>query len=217
MYNKYGDKMRLRNITNAHDIVKNSKYVIEKYENNFNSNDIEIEIGMGKGDFIIGKALQNPNINYIGIEKYASVLVGALKKIENMDIPNLKIMNIDANTIDNYFNKNVSKIYLNFSDPWPKIRHSKRRLTSDVFLTKYKKIFKGDYFIEMKTDNQNLFEFSLVSLSQNNYKLDFVSLDLYSDLNKDNIATEYEKKFVAKNIKIYKLKAIQSVDKKKTK
>ena len=84
-------------------------------------------------------------------------------------------------------------------------------------MTKYKKIFKGDYFIEMKTDNQNLFEFSLVSLSQNNYKLDFVSLDLYSDLDKDNIATEYEKKFVAKNIKIYKLKAIQYIDKKKTK
>ena len=127
------------------------------------------------------------------------------------------VRSVKCATIDNYFNKNVSKIYLNFSDPWPKIRHSKRRLTSDVFLTKYKKIFKGDYFIEMKTDNQNLFEFSLVSLSQNNYKLDFVSLDLYSDLDKDNIATEYEKKFVAKNIKIYKLKAIQYIDKKKTK
>lgn len=210
--------MRLRNIKGAQDIIDSSKYLIKKYNNDFkNNNDIEIEIGMGKGDFIIGKALQNPDINYIGIEKYASVLVSAFKKLENIEIPNLRIMNIDASEINDYFNENISKIYLNFSDPWPKKRHSKRRLTSDLFLDKYKTIFKKDYIIEMKTDNRSLFEYSLVSLSQNNYKLCMVSLDLYANIDEDNVATEYEKKFVKMGLPIYKLKAIQTIDNKSIK
>ena len=205
--------MRLRNVKGAHDIISNSKYLIENYQNDFkNNNNIEIEIGMGKGDFIIGKAIQNPNINYIGIDAYASVLVSAIKKLENYDLPNLRIMNIDASKIDEYFNKNISKIYLNFSDPWPKKRHINRRLTSPIFLDKYKRIFKDNYIIEMKTDNKNLFQYSLVSLSQGGYMFNDISLDLYSNLNEDNIATEYEKKFVSMGLPIYKLYAIQIID-----
>lgn len=212
--------MRLRNIKGAHDIIAKSKYLVldsHNYKGCFaklfnNSNPIHIEIGMGKGDFIIEKAKQNPNINFIGIEKYASVLVYAVKKLENYNLPNLKIINIDANTINETFSKEIEKIYLNFSDPWPKKKHSDRRLTSSIFLNKYKDIFKGNYIIEMKTDNQKLFEYSLVSLSQNNYKLEYVTFDLYNDNLEGNIQTEYEKKFVSKNMAIHKLIAVQMLD-----
>jgi len=160
--------MRLRNIKGAHDIISKSAYLIVDYNNHkgkfkeifSNSNDIEIEIGMGKGSFIIEKARKNPNINFIGIEKYASVLVSAFKKLENVDLPNLKIINMDANFIDDVFENEISKVYLNFSDPWPKKKHSNRRLTSKLFLDKYSKIFVGDRVIEMKTDNMKLFEYS---------------------------------------------------------
>lgn len=215
--------MRLRNIKNAHDIISESKYFItnpENYKGNWNSlfknnNEIQIEIGMGKGDFIIALALKNPNINYIGIEKYATVLVSTMKKLKDLDIPNLKIINIDANNITDYFDKEISKIYLNFSDPWPKKKHSKRRLTSPAFLESYTKIFKDNFLIEMKTDNRMLFEYSLVSLSNCSYVLDEVKLDLYKELNDDNVQTEYERKFVAKGQPIYKLKAIHKIDSQK--
>lgn len=211
--------MRLRNIKGAQDIIAVSDYVIniEKYKNKpifNNSNKIEIEIGMGKGDFIIEKAKQNPHINFIGIEKYATVLVSVVKKLEKEKLDNLKIINLDASNITDFFSKNISKIYLNFSDPWPKKKHANRRLTSKIFLDKYAKIFKDDYIIEMKTDNQKLFEYSLQTLSQNGYYFDLVSLDLYANLNEDNIATEYEKKFVKLGNKIYKLIAIHKVDEK---
>lgn len=211
--------MRLRNIKGAQDIIAVSDYVINPYEYKGkikslfdNSNKIEIEIGMGKGDFIIEKAKQNPHINFIGIEKYATVLVSVIKKLENEKLDNLKIINLDASNIDEIFKKEVSKIYLNFSDPWPKKRHSHRRLTSKIFLDKYANIFEGDYLIEMKTDNRNLFEYSLQTISQNGYYFDLVNLDLYSNLNEDNIATEYEKKFVRLGNPIYKLVAIHKVD-----
>mgnify|MGYP003290614501 CR=1 FL=1 len=215
--------MRLRNIKNAHDIISESKYFIttpENYKGNWNSlfknnNEIQIEIGMGKGDFIIALALKNPNINYIGIEKYATVLVSTMKKLKDLDIPNLKIINIDAYNITDYFDKEISKIYLNFSDPWPKKKHSKRRLTSPTFLESYTKIFKDNFLIEMKTDNRMLFEYSLVSLSNCSYILDEVKLDLYKELNDDNVQTEYERKFVAKGQPIYKLKAIHKIDSQK--
>ncbi len=218
MYNNLGDLMRLRNIKDASHIINKSRYVIKNYNNDFKNNHrIEIEIGMGKGDFLITKALQNPHINFIGIEKYASVLVSVIKKLEDIEIPNLRIMNIDAINIDDYFNNNISKIYINFADPWPKKRHYKRRLTSNVFLPKYAKVFKDDHIIELKTDNRILFEYSLVNLSQKDYQLDVVKLDLYSDLDEDNIATEYEKKFVAKGIPIYKLVARHTIDNKNRK
>ena len=214
--------MRLRNIKGAKDIIKESEYYIEnpeKIKGNFNKlfnnkNDIEIEIGMGKGNFIIEKAIKNPNINYIGIEKYPTVLLSAFKKLNNLKLNNLKIICIDANIIDTIFDKEINKIYLNFSDPWPKKKHADRRLTSPKFLEKYSKIFKDDYVIEMKTDNKNLFEYSLVNFSQNNYIFNEVKLDLYNNLDSDNIQTEYEKKFVNLGLPIYKLKVIYKKSKK---
>ena len=214
--------MRLRNIKGAQDIISKSEYYVSnpiEYKGNFkklfkNNHDIEIEVGMGKGNFIINKALANPNINYIGIEKYPTVLLSAFKKLDNLKLNNLKIICIDANEIDEIFDKEISKIYLNFSDPWPKKRHTNRRLTSPIFLDKYSKIFKDDCIIEMKTDNKNLFEYSLVSFSQKDYIFEEVKLDLYSNLNEDNIQTEYEKKFVNLRLAIYKLKVIRKISKK---
>ena len=217
--------MRLRNIKNAQDIISKSKYLVLKpkeYKGKMNElfknkNKIEIEIGMGKGDFIINKAKNNPNINFIGIEKYASVLVKTVKKLNDCNLNNIKIMNIDANEIDEVFDKEVNKIYLNFSDPWPKKKHANRRLTSPIFLEKYAKIFEKDYCIEMKTDNKNLFEYSLIALSQNGYLFEELKLDLYSDLSEDNIQTEYEKKFVNLGLTIYKFKAQCKLNTKKKK
>lgn len=211
--------MRLRNIKGADAIIAKSCYLIENPENykgNFkslfkNDNPIEIEIGMGKGNFILEKAKRNPNINYIGIEKYATVLVYATKKLENENLNNLKIICLDAMNIDEIFDKEISKIYLNFSDPWPKKRHANRRLTSQIFLNKYSKIFKNDHIIEMKTDNRNLFEYSICSLSSN-YIFEEVNLNLYEEIDSSNVPTEYETKFVNKGMIIYKLKAIHKVD-----
>ena len=142
--------MRLRNVKNAKEIIDSNELVIT--ENIFKDDKpLHIEIGCGKGNFIIGKARQNPNINFIGIEKYESILVRALNKVE--DIPsNLRFMCIDAKEIDKYFNHNVDQIYLNFSDPWPKKRHSKRRLTSNSFLNLYNKISKNNINIKIIMD-----------------------------------------------------------------
>ena len=200
--------MRLRNIKNAKEKVNNNPLVINK--NIFDSkNELHIEIGMGKGDFIINKALLNPGINFIGIEKYESVLVRALEKVPR-DVNNLKFMCIDALTIGEYFNHDVDKIYLNFSDPWPKKRHSKRRLTSEVFLPLYEKISKNNVNIEIKTDNKDLFAYTLKNLNNNGYTFEDVSLDLPSDY-EGNIETEYERKFRSKNISINYLKSVKKM------
>lgn len=186
--------MRLRNVKNADKILEESPLVV--LENPFDDNkELRIEIGTGKGDFIIGTARKHPNVNFIGIEKYPSVLVRALEKLE--DIPdNLRFMCIDAKNIEDYFDHNVSVIYLNFSDPWPKTRHEKRRLTSDSFLKSYEKISKNNVHIKQKTDNKGLFAYSLVSLNNAGYHFNDVCLDLTnSDI--DNVQSEYEKKFVA--------------------
>lgn len=193
--------MRLKHIKNADIIIKSSPYLISnpedykgKWQSVFNNdNDIEIEIGTGKGKFIIQKALENPNINFIGVEKYDSPLVGAVKRLEELEINNLKLICYDAFTIGNVFDKEVSKIYLNFSDPWPKKRHAKRRLTSPNFLSKYDPIFKGDMKIEMKTDNDDLYEYSLLSFDEYGYKI------IKTDTNYlDTCTTEYEDKFRSK-------------------
>ncbi len=203
--------MRLRKVKNAQNIIDESQYIIKKpeiykgnYKNVFeNDNPIYIEVGMGKGDFIIENALKNPEINFIGIEKFDSVMVRAVQKLEEYDIPNLKLIKIDALNIDNIFDKEISCLYLNFSDPWPKKRHTNRRLTSNVFLNKYDLIFKNTKKIIMKTDNRHLFEYSIKSLTDYGYKINDISLDLHSDNKLDNIETEYEKKFVSKGMVIY--------------
>lgn len=208
-----GGIMRLKHIKGADKEVNESKYYINnpgeyigRYKDIFsNDNPIHIEIGMGKGDFIIGMALKYPNINFIGIEKYTSVLVKATRKLEELDINNLRLIHYDAIDIDKIFAKEISRIYLNFSDPWPKTRHEKRRLTSYNFLNKYDKIFINNKNIVMKTDNRKLFEYSIMSFNNYGYKISDISLDLYSDDIKDNVATEYEKKFVSNGNIIYKI------------
>ena len=210
--------MRLKHVRNADEIIIKGKYYLdnpEEYKGKWNklfknNNPIQIEIGTGKGNFIIEKALQNPNINYIGIERYDSVLVRAIQKSNNLELNNLKLLRINANKIEEIFTKEIDTIYLNFSDPWPKDRHAKRRLTSPIFLEKYTKIFKKDYHIIMKTDNLDLFNYSKETLQEANYKIIKETNDLYnSPYLKDNIQTEYEIKFISKGIKINYLEAIK--------
>ena len=206
--------MRLRNNKNAKGILEESKYVIKEPESNKgkwnkvfgNDNPIRIEIGCGKGNFIIENALTYPDINFIGIEMYDTVLMYAVNKIEQ-DIPNLRFIRMDARLIEDIFDKEIDIIYLNFSDPWPKARNAKRRLTHERFLARYDSIFKGEKTIFMKTDNVGLFEFSLESLSCYGYKLKNISLDLVNSNYEGNIMTEYEKKFTDMGIKINRLEA----------
>lgn len=207
--------LRLKNVKNASNIIKESSYVvlepkkmIGKWSDVFeNENKIQIEIGMGKGDFIIGMAKQNPNINFIGIEMYDSVIVRAVQKLENESIPNLKLIRMDANEINEVFDKEIDVIYLNFSDPLPKERHSKRRLTSHNLLKKYDTLFKNDKKIYQKTDNIDLFAFSIQSLSTYGYTLKNVTLDLYNNMIEGNVATEYEKRFNEAGTRICRLEA----------
>ena len=197
--------MRLKKIKNASEIIEKSEYFIrnpfnykEKWSMVFgNNNPIELEIGMGKGDFLISKSLDNPNINYIGLEKYDSVLVSAAKKLEKLELNNIRIINADAINLNNIFGKEISKIYLNFSDPWPKKRHEKRRLTYEKFLNIYENIFSSNALIEMKTDNEELFSYSLFSFKTNGYQIKEINRNIF-----DKYQTEYEKKFIknGKNI-----------------
>lgn len=196
--------MRLKCVKGAKEKIESSPYLIENINNVFDNNNLlYIEIGMGKGKFIIENALKYPNINFIGIEKYDSVIVRAVEKLENLELPNLKLLRMDATNIDEVFDKNVDLIYLNFSDPWPKARHERRRLSSHEFLKKYDKIFKNTNHIIMKTDNRKLFEYSIMSFTSYGYKINKISLDLYKDDIEDNISTEYEDKFNSMGQPIY--------------
>ena len=204
--------MRLRNVKNKQEIMDNSSYLIlnpkdyyGKWSNVFNNNNpIHIEIGTGKGNFIIGKALKYPNINFIGIEKFDSVIARALEKIPD-GLTNLKMVRMNALEIDEVFSHEVDTVYLNFSDPWPKKRWHKRRLTSSVFLEKYDSLFKRGCHIIQKTDNTSLFEYSICSLSSYGYIIKDISLDLHHSEIEDNIMTEYEEKFSKKGNPIYYL------------
>ena len=207
--------MRLKNVKGADKVIEASKYIIlkpEDYKGKWkevfnNSNPIHIEIGMGKGDFIIGMAKAHPNINFIGIEMYDSVIVKAVNKLENEEINNIRLIRMDARLIEDVFDKEIDLIYLNFSDPWPKNRNAKRRLTHERFLNRYENIFKGKKTIFMKTDNIDLFSFSIESLSEYGYKLKNVSLDLHNSDFEGNVMTEYEKKFSSKGVRINRLEA----------
>lgn len=201
--------MRLKNIKGASERILEGKYFINnpneykgKWHKLFNNNNpIYIEIGMGKGNFIIKNAIENPNINYIGIEMYDSVILRAVEKTNELELNNLYLIRTDARLIEDVFDKEIDLIYLNFSDPWPKERHAKRRLTSPRFLARYDNIFRGDNHITMKTDNLDLFNYSVDSLKEYGYTINEISNDLHKE--KDNIiTTEYEDKFTSKGMKI---------------
>lgn len=205
--------MRVRNVKNKDEILLNSKNVIDnpkdycgKWKELFkNDNPIYLEIGPGKCKHIYMQAKNNPNINYIGLEQNASILAIAINKMEEK-LDNLLLINANANEIDTIFNREISLLFLNFSDPWPKKRHAKRRLTSKEFLDKYDSIFKDNCHIFQKTDNMNLFEYSIVSYSEKGYMIKDISLDYHKREDKDNIRTEYEDKFSKKGQPIYMIK-----------
>lgn len=207
--------LRLKNVKGASEVILKSFYVLkhpEKYKGKYhlvfkNNNPICVEIGMGKGDFIIGMAKKHPNVNYVGIEMYDSVIVRAVQKLAEQNLPNLRLINMDASMINDVFLNEVDTLYLNFSDPWPKKRHAKRRLTSHEFLKKYDGVFKADKKIFQKTDNVDLFSYSIESLSTYGYVLKNVTMDLYANMIDDNVQTEYEKRFVSENVKICRLEA----------
>ncbi len=198
--------MRLRNVKGARDVISLSPLVVhepEKAKGNWkvlfnNDHPLRIEIGMGKGKFLHELASKNPDINYVGIEKYSSVLFRALQKMETDPLPNLRFIRMDAEDIDQVFDREeVDRIYLNFSDPWPKDRHAKRRLTSREFLKRYDRFLKKDGVVEFKTDNRELFDFSLEELAFAGFKALQVTYDLHhdSEMVEGNIMTEYEERF----------------------
>jgi tRNA (guanine-N7-)-methyltransferase len=172
-----------------------------------NDRPIHIEIGMGKGRFMMDMAAANPDINYVGIEKYSTVLLRAVQKMEENELDNLRFIRMEAEDICEVFGKGeVSKIYLNFSDPWPKDRHAKRRLPSREFLARYNEILKPEGRIEFKTDNVDLFDFALEEVEPAGWKIEIFTRDLHHDAEmfEGNIMTEYEEKFSSKGNPIYK-------------
>lgn len=207
--------MRLRNITGCREMIAASDYVIhepQNYKGKWNEifgNDhpIRIEIGMGKGRFIMDLARMNPEINYVGIEKYSSVLLRGIQKMEADPLPNIYFIRMEAEEIVNVFGREeVDRIYLNFSDPWPKDRHAKRRLPSREFLRRYHEILVRDGAIEFKTDNHDLFHFALDELEPAGWHLDQMTEDLHHDqeMMQGNVMTEYEERFSSMGNPIYK-------------
>lgn len=205
--------MRLRNIRGSKEFIAASPYVIQDPENYkgkwnelfHNEHPLHIEIGMGKGKFIHQLAEENPDINYIGIERYSSVLYRALEKRAETELDNLYFLRFDAKDLGDIFaTGEVSRIYLNFSDPWPKDRHAKRRLTSDRFLQIYDQILSRDGFIQFKTDNWDLFNFTISTVRNSSlWHIDKKTRDLhYSEYVGDNVMTEYESRFVEKGLPI---------------
>lgn len=202
--------MRLRNITGSREVIAESPYVVQEelqpqvagtWHTLFgNNNPIHIEIGMGKGKFIHTMAKLHPDINYVGIEKYSSVLLRAIQKMEEEELPNLKFLRMDAEDIATVFAPGeVDRIYLNFSDPWPKDRHARRRLPSREFLARYDVILKKEGRLAFKTDNRDLFDFAVEELEPAGWKAEVITYDLHGDekLMEGNVMTEYEEKFSA--------------------
>ena len=207
--------MRLKNVPGARDVIAESSLVVhepEKQKGNWqqvfgNDHPVHIEIGMGKGRFICEMAKTHPDINYIGIEKYSSVLLRAIQKMEEEPLPNLLFIRMDAENIDEVFGLDeVDRIYLNFSDPWPKDRHAKRRLPSKEFLARYDRFLKKDGVLEFKTDNRGLFDFAVEELPQAGWKLVKITYDLHHDeeMMQGNVMTENEQKFSSMGNPIYK-------------
>ena len=209
--------MRLRNVPGARETIIENQFSIQQLEQMKgkwaevfkNDHPIHIEVGMGKGQFIIEMARRNPEVNYIGIEKYSSVLVRAVEKLEDFEQDNLRLIRMDAENIEEVFDKDeVDRIYLNFSDPWPKDRHAKRRLTSTRFLERYDNILTPEGRVMFKTDNKDLFDFSLEQVEEAGWILENHTYDLHhSEYNEGNVMTEYEEKFSAKGNPICRLVA----------
>ena len=207
--------MRLRHIPGAEEAIAASPYVVQEPEREKgqwsarfgNKNPIEIEVGMGKGRFIMELAQSHPKLHFIGIERYSSVLLRALQKRQQLDLSNIFFLCVDAKNLDQFFAPGeVSRIYLNFSDPWPKDRHAKRRLTSPQFLTVYQKILAPDGTVEFKTDNRGLFEYSLESIPAAGWQITEQTFDLHhSPMASGNVMTEYEEKFASEGKPICKL------------
>ncbi len=198
--------MRLKNVPGARDVIAESSLVVHEPEGKKgawqqvfgNSHPIHIEIGMGKGRFLYEMAKAHSDINYIGIEKYSSVLLRAIQKMEEEPVPNLLFLRMDAENVDRVFAKDeADRIYLNFSDPWPKDRHAKRRLPSREFLARYDKFLKKDGVLEFKTDNKGLFDFAVEELKEAGWKIVKITYDLHNDaeMMQGNVMTEYEEKF----------------------
>ena len=208
--------MRLRNIAGSREVIADSSFTVKdpekkkglwKKEVFGNDNEVHIEIGMGKGRFLMDMAALHPDINYVGIEKYSSVLLRALQKQEQLLLPNVIFIRMDAETITEVFAPGeVGKIYLNFSDPWPKDRHAKRRLPSREFLKRYDQILVPGGVVEFKTDNEDLFRFALDEIEPAGWTLDAVTYDLHNDevMNEGNVMTEYEERFSEAGNPIYK-------------
>lgn len=200
--------MRLKNVPGSREVIAQSRFVIHdperlrgKWAEEFgNGAPVRVEIGMGKGRFIMDTARLHPEVNYVGIEKYSSVLLRAIQKMEEEELPNVRLIRMDAEEITEVFGPGeVDRIYLNFSDPWPKDRHAKRRLPSRQFLARYDQILKKDGLLEFKTDNRALFDFALEELEPAGWRAEAVTFDLHHDarMNEGNVMTEYEERFSA--------------------
>ena len=200
--------MRMRNPKNMDEILNSCNYFLTEDLFN-NNNDICLEIGMGKGNFLLGMCLNHPDINYIGVEKYSSVICSAIKKINEYELDNLKILNIDIMDIPQYLYGKIKTIYLNFSDPWSKKRNTKRRLTSENFLKLYDNLFKDEKHIILKTDNDDFYEFSKESLLSYGYKIINETYDLHNSDITDSPKTEYEEKFSSQGVKIKYIEVIK--------
>ncbi|WP_349408203.1 tRNA (guanosine(46)-N7)-methyltransferase TrmB [Pseudalkalibacillus sp. SCS-8] len=210
--------MRLRNKPWAQNMIDDHPEIVipdpENWKGRWNEifkNDhpIHIEVGTGKGQFISGMAEKYPDINFIGIERQKSVVVSVIDKLKETDQKNVRMMNVNAADLKDFFSKGeIERVYLNFSDPWPKNRHEKRRLTYETFLQSYEEVMVPSGEIHMKTDNQGLFEYSLHSFSKYGMVLNNVSLDLHKSNFEGNIMTEYEEKFSAKGNRIYRCEAV---------
>lgn len=199
--------MRLRKVKHAKEYIEDNPHIViqtpkslkGKWRDEFgNDNEIQIEIGCGKGKFITELAMNNPNTNYVGIEKFDSVIVRAIEKLIDTPLKNIRLIRMDAEHLQEVFSKGeIQTIYLNFSDPWPKNRQAKRRLTSPKFLSVYKKVLTDHSQVRFKTDNFGLFQYSMMTFNDDqSYVIDDVILDLYRNLPKDNVQTEFEMKFV---------------------
>jgi tRNA (guanine-N7-)-methyltransferase len=209
--------MRLRNKPWAGEYIESHPAIVEQdpekwkgrwYERFGNEAPLHIEVGTGKGRFLTEMAKMYPHINYIGVEKYESVLITAVQRAVEENIPNVVFLQKDVSDLTDYFSpKELDRVYINFTDPWPKKKHAKRRLTHEYFLTKYRALLNDRGAIHFKTDNQGLFEYSIESMSKYGLAIENVSLDLHNSDIEGNVMTEYEEKFSNKGMRIFRLEA----------